>query len=454
MDIDNTFIKPVLLFHFGKGKSEIETHEEIVKQYGKYALSLKTINKWFAEFKRGKHIPASTKPDKSRIKLSDEFIIELVNKNPQLTMKELGKLGGVSMYYISRRLRKINKEEKIVQYVYKNSRKSDLKTNEISTGLTDEFITDLVSKNPGRCIGELAKIAGVSRSIISKRISQANINGEKVKYSRKKPHQMSNLKITDEFLIDLIEKNPDFSMTDLAKTAGVSKTTISRRLKNINSCEEKVKYVYKKPTKDNTETNAKLATTPKQKLKPLVKFTDDFLIDMVNKNPELSMDELADLIGTTSRTISRRIEKISSSGGKINYTSKKYKVYISEKSEKSCPKTELTNEYLTQLINENPQLNMKELAKILSISASTVSKRIKQIMIDDDKKVYSKKNFLRDKCKANSKPKLILSEEFLIDMVNQNPGLNLKELAALVETSPSRLSKKIRKINWINAREN
>jgi DNA-binding MarR family transcriptional regulator len=324
MDINNTFIKPVLLFHYGKGKSEIETHEEIVKQYGKYAICLKTINKWFTEFRKGKHISSQAKQD-TKEKISNEVLIELVDNNPQLTMEELGKLAGVNKDTISRRLKQINSEGEIVSYIYKKHKKTPSKENGVFLRLTDEFIIGLVNKNPDLCMRELAALADISQS------------------------------------------------------------TLSKRLKAINSDEEKVKYVNKTSRGKYSETSAKPASTPKPKPKPIIKFTDEYLIDLINKNPELSIRELAEIIGSSTSTVSRRIRQINANEGKV---------------------------------------------------------------------IYAKKNFLRDNCKTKPKPKPEISDQNLIEIVNNNPNLNMKELAALVETSPLNLSKKMKQINWINARIN
>ncbi|KXN74760.1 hypothetical protein CONCODRAFT_76657 [Conidiobolus coronatus NRRL 28638] len=60
-------------------------------------------------------------------------------------------------------------------------------------------------------------------------------------------HLKSRQKFTDEYLINLVNKNSDFNMGELAKIAGVSQTTISNRIKIINSNGERIKYIKKLP---------------------------------------------------------------------------------------------------------------------------------------------------------------------------------------------------------------
>jgi DNA-binding Lrp family transcriptional regulator len=173
-----------------------------------------------------------------------------------------------------------------------------------------------------------------------------NSNGVRVNYVKKKHipdgYNMPNLKITYEFLNDLINNNPDLNMEELAELAGISRTTMHRKIKQFNKAGLTLNYC-KKDTK---------------------KLTDEFLIDLINKNPDLSMENLSKLGGVSVSTISNRIKKINRNEIRVNYTYKDSK---------------LTDEFITNLVNENPKLSTCELAELASVSVKTISSRIRKI---------------------------------------------------------------------------
>ncbi|KXN74466.1 hypothetical protein CONCODRAFT_76853 [Conidiobolus coronatus NRRL 28638] len=533
MDAENNFIKPVLLFHFSKGKTEDEAYKDISKEYGRYAISLRTINKWFKIFSdeyehsanlkvsnsrqrytsefftnsddeysdsstneldeppicssltmstRMSHISSTSEnkvfhkkaPKKNLLKLSDEFIINLVNNNPDLSMAELATLANTSRAYIYKRIKQINSDGERVHYRKKVQlpRHSDeflielindnsnlnmtqlaklagisqanmsrrirrmnsdgVKSNYIKNKtikvelakpgkprkFTDEFLISLVNKNPTLTMTELAKIAGTSIPTISNRLKQINRSGERVKY-HKKNSQRGVTKFTDEFLIGLINLNPDITMVELARLANVSQSTISRRLKQINKGEKRAKYIVKGMRNG------------------VMKLSDEFLTELINGNPELNIKQLAELAGTSSSYICRWLKKINSDGVRVKYISKKY--LDDGPGPDFRPKTKFTDEFLINLINENPELNIGELAILAGVSKGTISSRLKQINADGERVVYHKKNI------QTMAPKF--TDEFLIDLINKNPGLTMSELSKLAGTSQGTISNRLRQIN-------
>jgi transcriptional antiterminator len=409
MDVENSFIKPVLLSYFSKGISVLDAREEIAKKYGPYGITLKTIRKWFGIF-RDESLEFNGSGGKFRKKFTDKFLIDLINDNPGLNMNELGRLAGTSQSNISRRLKLINNKGKKAKYVTKRVLNEKMKSYVTQQKFSDDFLIDLVNENPDLCIRELAILANVSNSTIVNRLKQINKGSVRVNYIKKEAKFIEK-KFSDEFLINLVNENPDLSVAGLARLAEVSDKTVYRRLKQINSVEKRVNYV------------------KKTYLKGEALFTDEYLIDLVNSNPDLNMKELAMLANVTERTISRRIKEVNSHGKRINYVFKRLR------------KGELkfTDEYLIDLVNNNPELNMKQLANLANSSESYISTRLKLISIKGEKVNYSNKHSLKGTAKQ--------TDEFIIRIVEENPSLNMTELSKLVGISASTISRRLKHIN-------
>ncbi|KXN74758.1 hypothetical protein CONCODRAFT_2072 [Conidiobolus coronatus NRRL 28638] len=376
-------IKSELLSLYKNGKSESEAHEEISKTHTSYKITLSVVNKWFEIFKSKASTSNDYKVTSSKKKFTDESLINLINDNPKLNMEELERLAGFPKGTILARLRRINTSEVRANYCNKSTQK-----------FTDEYLIDLVSKNPTLSMRELSRIAGTSATTISNRIKQINRNGERVKYVNKpfKPDRVeswtANPKLADEYLINLINNNPDLNMDDELQK------------------------------------------------KDIKKFTDEFLIDLINESPDLNQEELATLTDTHMNTISRRINKISSRGENTNYVRK-------------CYMHKFTDEFLIDLINQNPDLSMTGLAKLAGVSASTISRRIKEIINSGVKVNYINKTTQKDRIESSekSKPKVYLTDEYLINLINENPDLNMTELAKIAGTSQPTISSRIKNIN-------
>jgi DeoR/GlpR family transcriptional regulator of sugar metabolism len=332
-------------------------------------------------------------------KLTDEFLIDLVNKNPDLSMENLAKLGGVSITVISSRIKKFNGDGSL-NYSIKDNLK-----------FSDELLVDLINKNPTLTTSELGKLAGVHGSTICTRIKQMNSNGVRVNYVKKKHipdgYNMPNLKITYEFLNDLINNNPDLNMEELAELAGISRTTMHRKIKQFNKAGLTLNYC-KKDTK---------------------KLTDEFLIDLVNDNPDLSLEELARLGGFSSSSISSRINKLSGEG-RLNYKIK--------------DNSKLSDEILIDLVNKNPTLTTGELGKLAGVCGSTICARIKQMNSNGIRVDYAKKKYIPQRYNRSGDK---LTYEFLDNMINCNPSLNVTELVELAGVSRTTMHRNIKQFN-------
>jgi predicted transcriptional regulator len=419
MDVENTFIKPVLLFYFGKGISELEAHKEITKQYGQYAVTYKTIIKWFKLFRTNERKLSKKGPTKSKLIFEDEFLVDLVNDNPDASVEKLASLAHCSVSNMYRRLSKINSKKLNGSKISLQRRAPNLPKNGLL--FTDEYLINLIKENEGLSMRELAKLANCSKSTISSRLKQ--INSDRTSDSKivlqssafNAPRRVEPL--TDDFIINLINENPGLSMTNLAKLAKVCTSTISKRLKIINS---------------NRENDSKilLNNTYNSARKPK-KFTNEYLVNLINENPGLDMEELAKLANCSKSTICKRLKEID-----INSEEIKHRMRSPQKGN-----TKFTDEFLINLISENPGICAKELARLANCSRSSISIRLKKVnsTIPFDTRINLQVS-------TSGLPK-VFTDEYLIDLINENPSLNMKELARIAKVSPKTISNRIKKIN-------
>ncbi|KXN74477.1 hypothetical protein CONCODRAFT_76858 [Conidiobolus coronatus NRRL 28638] len=439
---------------------------------------MRTIHKWYNIFRSEEDI-SDKKPVIKHHKITDEFLIKLINENPELNMAELGKLAGTNASVISIRLKEINSDGERVKYKSKVAGRP--KT------FSDEALIKLSNDNPNSTIAELSSLVGASFSVVARRIKQINSSEEKIKCKSKRTGKKA--RFTDEYLISMINENPDLSMTKLGSLLGVSASTISFRLNRMKCKGENTKYIYK---------NCKNGTADENKAK--TRISNQRIIDLINKNPELNMVELAKLAGISSSTISRRIKIIKNSGQQIDH---KIKNPGDDEPKLGGRPRKFTDEFLIRLFDENPDLNLAELAKIADTSVKTLLGNIKKVNCDSVRINYTSKkeapkfsdefliNVINDnpdlnigelskligystkvisnrikkmKCNGkvvnyvNKKPvpksKVKLTEEYLINLINENPGLTMAELANLADVTPSTVSCRIRKINCNGIRVN
>jgi transcriptional antiterminator len=366
----NSIIKSELLSLYKKGKSEAEAHEEISKTHSSYGVSIESVNKWYEVFKPRITNSENYNAASQKNKLTDEYLVGLIKDNPELNTIELASLAGVSQQTVSRRLKQYNIGDKSANYRNKSVQK-----------FTDEYIIDLVNKNPKLNMTELSRIAGTSAMTIANRIKQINSEEERVKYVKKprrsKIDELSttNPKFEDEYLIKLVNNNPDLSLEKLASLIGSTKSTIGARIKKINLHNERVNY----------------------QRKDVKKFTDRFLADLVSENPDFNQKELALLAGTSGVAISNRLNEANNTGKGTYYVTKN-----------DIPK--LTDGFMIDLVNKNPGLNMAELAKAAGVSLTTISRRIKEVNSNGERINYVKKHN-NGKSKKNDKSKLTVTIE-------------------------------------------
>ncbi|KXN68127.1 hypothetical protein CONCODRAFT_9695, partial [Conidiobolus coronatus NRRL 28638] len=400
MDVENEFIKPVVSFYYNEGLNEQEARKEITKKYGPYGITMRTINKWYDIF-RSEEYMSDKKPVGSVHRISDEYLIDLINENPGLNMAELGKLADTTASVISIRLKEINRDSERVKYNYKPTGKA--------RAFTDDYLISLANENPDSTVKELSTLVGASFSSVSRRVKQINSSEERIKCKPKNIRIPK--KFTDEFLITLANENPDISLTELSSLVGASTTAVSKRIKKINISEERIKFKFKKAGAKS-------------------KFTNEFIVNLVNANPDLKMQELGELIGVSMSAISHRLTKMKNKGIKLQYKYKGCKNCRSEESQK--PKTRISNQLVIDLVNENPELRISELARLTDTSISTISRKLRIIKDSGQLLEYGNKKIQNEKSTSIRSSKKF-PDGLQTRLINESSDLDSIELAKLVD---------------------
>jgi DeoR/GlpR family transcriptional regulator of sugar metabolism len=401
--------KQDLIRLFEEGKSETEAFEELSNTYSSNSISLKIVSNWFTKFKLSKQNIVEKKKLGRKPKFSDEFLISLVNENPDMNMKELARLANTTTATISKKLNRINIEEGGLNYIKKGAQYGHKK-------FTDEFLINLINENPNMSMNELAKLANTTYKTISKRLKQINSKEQRANYTVK-DFKNTKYKFTEEYLINLIKENPEIDSFELAKLVNTSQQTVYLRLRKINST---------RSSEDKIVLNKNSSKTPRKSRKII---TDDYLINLVNENPELDAYELAKLSDVSASTIYKRLESVNTCGQKVNYTKKGKRSGIKK----------FTDEFLINLVNENPEFTLKQLAEHSNSTTVTVKKRLKQVNTNGKCVNYVNKDFKHTVKK--------FTDESLINLVSENPEFDTRELAKLIGTSQSTISRRLREID-------
>jgi DNA-binding Lrp family transcriptional regulator len=394
MDTEN-ILKSSLLKLLNEGKSEVEAIKEISKSRSSYEVVRKNADKWLEDFRSGNCNLIDKASDDPNEKLTDEQIMDLINKNPDLSLEKISRLAKCSTSTIRDRINKLKNSGKSVNYSKKNGSK-----------FTDEYLIGLINKNPGLSIRQIAIQANIPPTTMRDRIKKLNNRGESVVY-----HKKETKKFTDEYLIEFVEKNPDLNMSEIARLLDTTQNSISTRIKKIRSEGKTIKYTNKNFPELRLKAN----------LKPNPKLTDEYLIKLINENPDLSMNKLAVLADTSPVTLAKRIRQINSDGERVAYRRKR-----NEK---------IPDEQVINLVNENPDLSIAKLANLANTSATTIYNSINRINRDGEKANYRKKD--------NKK----FSDEHLMELINNNPDLSLERLATLADTSFVTVYNRFKEIN-------
>lgn len=108
MSVDKVHLRHVMLYEFRKGTNVAAAVKNIQDVYQDQAPAKRTVEKWFARFRRGK-FNLKDKPRSGRPSdIDDEIVRALVQKNPRIPTKELAAALNVNKSTAFRRLKKLN----------------------------------------------------------------------------------------------------------------------------------------------------------------------------------------------------------------------------------------------------------------------------------------------------------------------------------------------------------
>lgn len=117
MSLDQTHIRHCMLYEFKKGSSATEAARNIRSVYGNEALSVRTCQRWFGQFRSGnfslEDSPRSGRPSSVNI----ELLQTVVEENPKQTARELAKQFNTSHTSIIKHLHELGKVSKLGQWV-------------------------------------------------------------------------------------------------------------------------------------------------------------------------------------------------------------------------------------------------------------------------------------------------------------------------------------------------
>ncbi len=255
-------------------------------------------------------------------------IVEYLNQNSSASARELAERFGVD---ITTMYKYINRYGLIVR---KEKRGRTKKINEDELRL-------YIEKRPDAKMKEIAEHFSVSHSTIKAYLNKYNINRIKTTRGLKK-----------EDIETYIEKHPDTTRKELAGHFGVDITTID---KNIH----KYAINLKKETPGISE------SIDVQELR-----------EYIEKNPTLSLSEIAKHFGTAHSTIGTYVRKYG----------------IERATKPKGRKSNIKEEDLKKYVIENPNMGLKEIAKHFGVHISTIGKLLKLYNIErEDLRIKDKK---------------------------------------------------------------
>ena len=117
MSLDQTHIRHCILYEFKNGSSATEVTRNIRSVYGNEALSVRTCQRWFGQFRLRnfslEDSPRSGRPSSVNI----ELLQTVVEENPKQTARELAKQFNTSHTSIIKHLHELGKVSKLGQWV-------------------------------------------------------------------------------------------------------------------------------------------------------------------------------------------------------------------------------------------------------------------------------------------------------------------------------------------------
>jgi len=110
-------MRHALLFMYNQGKKVSESHRALVEVYGDRALTLRTCETWFRQFKHGDFDLNDAARSGKRKSFDDAELQALLDEDDTQTQRQLAEALGVQQQAISKRLRAMGKIQKCGKWV-------------------------------------------------------------------------------------------------------------------------------------------------------------------------------------------------------------------------------------------------------------------------------------------------------------------------------------------------
>lgn len=233
-------------------------------------------------------------------------------------------------------------------------------------------------------------------------------------------------------LIELLKADPTLTRRDLADKLNISTVSVSNYLRILSS--ENALGEYPQLSQKRRERKSPKLVKP-SKIENVV---DERLLSKIIR--KLKYDKLVKLVNSDPSLTNKDLAK------KLNVSTASVSNYLRRlsdnntlcKSQRASGKhIELKCRDLAELINKDPTLTNDDLARMLNVSTKTISKYLHRL---------SAENSLIERQSSNTK-KCEHKRVKLVELLNANPTLTNKELAEKLDISTSALSQYLRTLS-------
>lgn len=254
------------------------------------------------------------------------------------------------------------------------------------------------------------------------------------KNTKESPNSIRNIRKRQ--LIELLKVDPTLTRRELADKLNISTVSVSNYLRILSS--ENALGEYPQLSQKRRERKSPKLVKPSKienvvgerlllsKIIRNLKYAK--LAKLVKDNPTLTIKELAQKLNISTASVSNYLRRLSTENvlGECKYSNNKL--------------TDLKCRKLIELLNEDPTLTIKDLAKKLNVSTASVSNYLR---------LLSDKNALCKRQRSSGKHIEPRCRD-LAELINKDPTLNNDDLAKMLNVSTRTLSKYLHRLSTEN----